>query len=254
MITLDNPIRNQLLNALQPAEWLRLLPYLEEVDLPLGKVLYEAGIAPRFVYFPTTAIISLIQVMENGASSEIAVVGGEGLLGISAIMGGNSTPSRAVVQRTGRGVQLKADFIKQEFARGGQLMHLLLRYTQALITQMSQTAACARLHSVDQQLCRCFLLSLDRMEGNTLVMTHDLIAETLGVRRERVTAAASTLQKADLIRYRRGQITVLDRRGLELRVCECYRVVKEEYDRLLPEKALLQSRQADDTLPVVKFA
>jgi CRP-like cAMP-binding protein len=188
------------------------------------------------VYFPTTAIVSLLHVMENGASAEIAVVGNEGLLGISLFMGGESTPSRAVVQSAGEGWRLKAQTMKDEFNRAGPVLHLLLRYTQALITQMAQTAVCNRHHSLDQQLCRWLLLSLDRLQGNELVMTQELIANMLGVRRESVTEGALKLQRAGLIRYARGRITVLDREGLEQRTCECYAVVKKEYDRLLPEK------------------
>jgi CRP-like cAMP-binding protein len=204
------------------------------VDLPLGKVLYESGVTMSHVYFPTTAIVSLLYVMENGASAEIAVVGREGLVGISLFMGGGSTPSRAVVQSAGRGFRLSAQLVKDEFDRAGPVLHLLLRYTQALITQMAQTAVCNRHHSLDQQLCRWLLLSLDRLEGSDLVMTQSLIANMLGVRREGVTEAALALQKVGLIRYSRGRITVLDRSGLEQRTCECYAVVKREYDRLLP--------------------
>jgi CRP-like cAMP-binding protein len=199
-------------------------------------VLYESGIPLGHVYFPTTAIISLLYVMENGASAEIAVVGNEGIVGISLFMGGESTSSRAVVQSAGEGFRLKAQLMKQEFNRAGPVLHLLLRYTQALITQMSQTAVCNRHHSLDQQLCRWLLLSLDRLESNQLVMTQELIANMLGVRREGVTEGALKLQNAGLIRYARGHITVLDREALEERSCECYAVVKKEYDRLLPVK------------------
>jgi CRP-like cAMP-binding protein len=199
-------------------------------------VLYEAGVALPYVYFPTTAIVSLLYVMENGASAEIAVVGNEGVVGISLFMGGESTPSRAVVQSAGSGCRLDAAAMKAEFNRGGPVLHLLLRYTQALITQMAQTAVCNRHHSLDQQLCRWLLLSLDRLQGDELVMTQELIANMLGVRREGVTEGALKLQKAGLIRYSRGHITVLDRAGLEARTCECYAVVKREYDRLLPEQ------------------
>jgi CRP-like cAMP-binding protein len=204
--------------------------------MQLGEVLYEAGGTLSHVYFPTTAIVSLLHVMENGASAEIAVVGNEGLLGISLFMGGESTPSRAVVQSAGEGWRMKAQTMKDEFNRAGPVLHLLLRYTQALITQMAQTAVCNRHHSLDQQLCRWLLLSLDRLQGNELVMTQELIANMLGVRRESVTEGALKLQRAGLIRYARGRITVLDREGLEQRTCECYAVVKKEYDRLLPEK------------------
>jgi CRP-like cAMP-binding protein len=234
MILAADPRQNRLLAALPDAEWARWLPQLEPVDLPLGKVLYESGTRLTHVYFPTTSIISLLYVMEDGASAEIAVVGHEGIVGISLFMGGESTPSRAVVQSAGKGFRLNASLMLQEFNRAGPVLHLLLRYTQALITQMSQTAVCNRHHSLDQQLCRWLLLSLDRLQSNELVMTQELIANMLGVRREGVTEAAGDLQKAGLIRYQRGHITVLDRRRLERRACECYAVVKKEYDRLLP--------------------
>ncbi len=230
----DSPLQNQLLASLPEAEWERWKPQLELVDLPLGKVLYESGGAMSHVYFPTNAIVSLLYVLENGSSAEIAVVGHEGVVGIAIFMGGGSTPNRAVVQSAGMGYRLRADGIKLEFERAGPVMHLMLRYTQALITQMSQTAVCNRHHSLDQQLCRWLLLSLDRLPGNELVMTQELIANMLGVRREGVTEAALKLQAAGLIRYARGHISVLDRPGLEHRTCECYRVVKMEYDRLLP--------------------
>jgi CRP-like cAMP-binding protein len=226
--------KNRLIAALPEAEWQRWLPKLELVEMPLGEVLYESGGTLSHVYFPTTAIVSLLYVMENGASAEIAVVGNEGLVGVSLFMGGESTPSRAVVQSAGQGIRLEARSMKDEFNRAGPALHLLLRYTQALITQMAQTAVCNRHHSVDQQLCRWLLLSLDRLEGDELVMTQELIANMLGVRREGVTEAALKLQQAGLIRYARGHITVLDRAGLEKRTCECYTVVKKEYDRLLP--------------------
>ncbi|RZJ15753.1 MAG: Crp/Fnr family transcriptional regulator [Acidovorax sp.] len=212
----------------------RWLPLLEAVELPLGEVLYESGAAMAYVYFPTNAIVSLLYVMEDGASAEIAVVGFEGLVGISIFMGGGSTPSRAVVQSAGSGYRMRADAMKQEFARSGPVVHLLLRYTQALITQMAQTAVCNRHHSLDQQLCRWLLLSLDRLQSTQLVMTQELIANMLGVRREGVTEAALKLQRAGFISYTRGHINVLDRLGLEARTCECYDVVKKEYDRLLP--------------------
>ena len=227
------PRTNHLLAALPEAEWARWHPLLEAVEMPLGQVLYEPGSTLSHVYFPTTAIVSLLYVMENGASAEIAVVGNEGLIGISLFMGGESTPSRAVVQSAGQGYRLTSDTIKDEFKRA-PVLHLLLRYTQALITQMSQTAVCNRHHSLDQQLCRWLLLSLDRLQGNELVMTQELIANMLGVRREGVTESALKLQEAGLIRYARGRIRVLDRDGLERRTCECYVVVKKEYDRLLP--------------------
>jgi CRP-like cAMP-binding protein len=204
--------------------------------MPLGQVLYESGGTLSHVYFPTTAIVSLLYVMENGASAEIAVVGKEGIVGISLFMGGDSTSSRAVVQSAGVGLRLKAQVMKDDFNRAGPVLHLLLRYTQALITQMAQTAVCNRHHSLDQQLCRWLLLSLDRLQGNELVMTQELIANMLGVRREGVTEGALKLQQAGLIRYARGHISVLDRNGLQRRSCECYAVVKKEYDRLLPEK------------------
>lgn len=229
-----DPKKNQLLAALPDAEWQRWAPQLEWVDMPLGQVLYESGSTLDHVYFPATAIVSLLYVMENGASAEIAVVGHEGVVGISLFMGGESTTSRAVVQSAGQGFRLKAEVIKEEFKRA-PVLHLLLRYTQALITQMAQTAVCNRHHSLDQQLCRWLLLSLDRLQGNELVMTQELIANMLGVRREGVTEGALKLQNLGFIRYSRGRITVLDRPGLERRTCECYAVVKKEYDRLLPE-------------------
>ena len=229
-----DPRMNRLLAALPEAEWQRWAPLLEAVDMPLGQVMYESGHTLSHVYFPTTAIVSLLYVMEDGASAEIAVVGHEGVVGISLFMGGETTPSRAVVQSAGQGWRLAAQVVKDEFNRVGPVMHLLLRYTQALITQMAQTAVCNRHHSLDQQLCRWLLLSLDRLQGDELVMTQELIANMLGVRREGVTDAALKLQKQGLIRYARGHITVLDRRGLEQRTCECYAVVKKEYERLLP--------------------
>jgi CRP-like cAMP-binding protein len=227
---------NHLIGTLPRDHYQQWLPSLEEVELSLGQVLYESGTVLSHVYFPTTAIISLLYVMENGASAEIAVVGNEGLVGVSLFMGGESTPSRAVVQSAGKGFRLKAQIMKNEFNRAGPMLHLFLRYTQALITQMAQTAVCNRHHSLDQQLCRWLLLSLDRLQGDELVMTQELIANMLGVRREGVTEGALKLQKAGLIRYSRGHITVLDRAGLEQRSCECYAVVKKEYDRLLPAK------------------
>jgi CRP-like cAMP-binding protein len=229
-----SPHQNHLLDALPQADYERIAPHLQWVALPLGDVLYESGATMQYVYFPTTAIVSLLYVMEDGASAEIAIVGNEGLLGISLFMGGETTPSRAVVQSAGHAFQLRSDLLKAEFGRFGPTMHLLLRYTQALITQMAQTAVCNRHHSVDQQLCRWLLLSLDRLDSNELSMTQELIANMLGVRREGVTEAAGKLQDAGLIRYRRGRITVTDRPGLEARSCECYQVVKTEFDRLLP--------------------
>jgi CRP-like cAMP-binding protein len=228
------PHQNHLLDALPPGDYERLAPHLELIPMGLGDVLYESGDQLRYVYFPTTSIISLLYVMEDGASAEIAVVGNEGILGISLFMGGDTTPSRAIVQSAGHGFRLKAEMLKSEFGRFGPTMHLLLRYTQALITQMAQTAVCNRHHSVDQQLCRWLLLSLDRLASSELVMTQELIANMLGVRREGVTEAAGKLQDAGLLRYSRGRITVLDRPGLEARSCECYQVVKTEFDRLLP--------------------
>ncbi|MEW9572911.1 Crp/Fnr family transcriptional regulator [Rhodanobacter sp. Si-c] len=235
MVEASDPRRNRLLAALPQAEWGRWLPHLEPVNMPLGKVLYESGSRLSHVYFPTTSIVSLLYVMEDGASAEIAVVGNEGIVGISLFMGGESTPSRALVQSAGQGFRLKSDLMLQEFNRAGPALHLLLRYTQALITQMSQTAVCNRHHSLDQQLCRWLLLSLDRLNSEELAMTQELIANMLGVRREGVTEAAGNLQQAGLIRYQRGHITVIDRAGLERRTCECYAVVKKEYDRLLPQ-------------------
>lgn len=229
-------LRNELLQALPAAEWQAWEPLLERVELPLGQVLYESGLTMTHVYFPTTAIVSLLYVMENGASAEIAVVGHEGVVGISLFMGGGSTPSRAVVQSAGAGYRLRGAVMTEAFNRSGPVMHLMLRYTQALITQMAQTAVCNRHHSLDQQLCRWLLLSLDRLEGSELVMTQELIANMLGVRREGVTEAALSLQRAGLIRYARGHIEVLDRAALEQRTCECYAVVKKEYDRLLPAR------------------
>ncbi len=236
MANANDPRKNQLLAALPGDEWERWRQRLEPVEMPLGEVLYESGRTLGYVYFPTTSIVSLLYVMQNGASAEIAVVGHEGLVGISLFMGGGSTPSRAVVQSAGKGYRLLAKSMKDEFDRAGPVMHLLLRYTQALITQMTQTAVCNRHHSLDQQLCRWLLLSLDRLEGSELRMTQDLIANMLGVRREGVTENALKLQAAGLIKYARGRISVLDRPGLERRSCECYAVVKREYDRLLPAK------------------
>jgi len=231
-----DPSANDLLASMPPTEWQRIAPLLEVVDLPLGLVLHESGSKMSHVYFPINAIVSLLSVMESGASAEIAVVGKEGVVGIALFMGGETTTSRAVVQSAGQGYRLRADDIKDEFNRSGPVAHLLLRYTQALMTQMSQTAACNRHHSLDQQLCRRLLLSLDRLNGNELVMTQELIANMLGVRREGVTEAAVQLQKLGMIRYARGHITVLDRDALEERVCECYALVRKEYDRLLPDR------------------
>jgi CRP-like cAMP-binding protein len=223
-----------LLSALPSSIRDRWLPHLQSVDFRLGEVVYESGATLSHVYFPTTAIVSLLYVLESGASAEIAVVGNEGVVGISLFMGGKSTTSRAVVQSAGQGFRLKAETLEKEFNQAGPVLHLLLRYTQALITQMAQTAVCNRHHSLDQQLCRWLLLSLDRLQGDELAMTQELIANMLGVRREGVTEGALKLQEAGLIRYARGHISVLDRAGLETRTCECYAVVKKEYDRLLP--------------------
>ena len=236
--TIDSdPKHNQLLAALTAHECRDWMSLLEPVNMPLGQVLYEPGVALEYVYFPTTAIVSLLYVMENGASAEIAMVGNEGIVGISLFMGGDSTPGRAVVQRAGRGYRLLAQLMKDEFNRAGPVLHLMLRYTQALITQMSQVAVCNRHHSVDQQLCRWLLQSLDRSQNNELMMTQELIANMLGVRREGVTESAVKLQQAGFIRYSRGHISVLNRGGLERRTCECYTVVRQEYERLLPKPA-----------------
>ncbi|HRK77130.1 MAG TPA: Crp/Fnr family transcriptional regulator [Thiobacillus sp.] len=229
-----DPRHNHLLAALPEAEYARLLPNLEPVSMPLGEVLCEPGNQMRHVYFPTTCIVSLLYVMEDGASAEIAVVGNEGIVGVSLFMGGETTTSRAVVQSAGHAYRLKGQLLKDAFLHAGPMQRLLLRYTQALLTQMAQTAVCNRHHSVDQQLCRWLLLSLDRLDSNELNMTQELIANMLGVRREGVTEAAGKLQYAGLIHYSRGKITVVDRPGLEARVCECYAVVKKEFDRLLP--------------------
>ena len=224
---------NRLLQVLPADAWERLSPHLHPVELPLGAVLYESGVELDHVYFPTTAIVSLLYVLADGASSEIAVVGREGIVGVSLFMGGGRTPSRAEVRSKGHALRMAAPVLRKEFERAGPVMHVLLRYTQALITQMAQTAVCNRHHSVDQQLCRWLLLSLDRLDGDDIVMTQELIANMLGVRREGVTHAAGRLQEKGLISYVRGRITILDRRGLEAAVCECYKVVKDEYDRLL---------------------
>lgn len=230
-----DPRQNHLLARLPEAAWRHIAPQLELVDLPLGMVLSESGEQLSHAHFPTSGIVSLLYVLESGASAEIAVVGAEGVVGISVFMGGGSTPSRAVVQSAGRAYRLPSSAMQAEFERSSPVMHLMLRYTQALITQMTQTAVCNRHHSLDQQLCRWLLLSLDRLPGNQLVMTQELISNMLGVRREGVTEAAIKLQAAGIIRYSRGRITVLDRPMLEGRTCECYQVVKIEYDRLLPD-------------------
>ena len=235
------PKQNHLLAALPAAAYERLLPHMEPLTMPLGWVVYESGSEEKYEYFPASSIVSLLYVMQDGSSAEIAVVGNEGVLGIALFMGGETMPSRAVVQSAGVGYRLKAMWLKREFERGGDLQQLLLRYTQALITQMAQTAVCNRHHSLDQQLCRWLLLSLDRLPSNELTMTQELISNMLGVRREGVTAAAGHLQSAGLIHYGRGKITVLDRPKLEARVCECYAVVKREYDRLLFPAAIPNS-------------
>jgi CRP-like cAMP-binding protein len=233
-----SPKQNHLLEALPAADYERLLPDLELIAMPLGWAVYESGSRMSYVYFPTTSIVSLLYVMESGASAEIAITGREGLVGISLFMGGETTPSRAVVQSAGSGYRLKASALKREFALGGELQHLALRYTQALITQMAQTAVCNRHHTIDQQLCRWLLLTMDRLQGDELSMTQELIANMLGVRRGGVTAAAGQLQKDGVILYSRGHIKVLDRKLLEQRVCECYSVVKREEDRLFPYQVL----------------
>ncbi|XKF16926.1 Crp/Fnr family transcriptional regulator [Halomonas sp. BLK-85] len=233
MLLHDDPRQNDLLAALPLDEYQRLAPDLEKVDLVLGASLVESGQPMQHVYFPTDSIVSLLCVMEDGDSTEIAVVGAEGIVGISLFMGGETTPSRAIVQSAGTAYRLKGHLLKDEFYRAGALQGLLLRYTQALLTQMAQTAVCNRHHSLDQQLCRWLLLSLDRLPTNELLMTQELIANMLGVRREGVTESAGKLQKAGLISYHRGRITILDRPGLEARVCECYAVVRKEYERLL---------------------
>src|SRR5512132_406409 len=231
----QSPLENRLLAALPAADYERLLPHLELAPLPLGWAVYESGDAQGYVYFPTDSIVSMLYVMEDGSSAEIAVVGNEGVVGIALFMGGETTPSRAVVQSAGYAYRLRASVLKTEFGHAGELQHLLLRYTQALITQMAQTAVCNRHHAVEQQLCRWLLLSLDRLASSELTMTQELIANMLGVRREGVTEAAGKLQRAGLIRYSRGRIEVLDRPGLEKAVCECYSVVKTEFDRLLSD-------------------
>ena len=238
MLSPNDPRQNHLLAALPEDERACIFPHLELVPMPLGKAVCEPGIQMRHVYFPTTCIVSLLYVMEDGASAEIAVVGNEGIVGVSLFMGGETTTSRAVVQSAGHAYRLKGQLLKDAFFRAGPMQRLLLRYTQALLTQMAQTAVCNRHHSVDQQLCRWLLLSLDRLPSNELTMTQELIANMLGVRREGVTEAAGNLQRAGLIHYSRGHITVIDRPGLEARVCECYQVVKKEFDRLLPEISL----------------
>ena len=233
MSELINPKQNQLLQSLSREEYARLLPNLERVELALGHVIYEAGEPLRHVYFPTTCIVSLLNVLESGASAEIAIVGTDGLLGVALFMGGGTMPNRAVVQSAGYAYRVRHQQVMQEFNRHGDMLHLILLYTQSLITQMAQTAVCNRHHTVDQQLCRWLLISLDRLPSNQLKMTQALIANMLGVRREGVTEAAGKLQQAGLINYSRGLITIIDRQGLEDRVCECYQVVKTESERLL---------------------
>jgi CRP-like cAMP-binding protein len=228
-----DPTKNRLLAALPRDEYERMLPLLGHVSFKLGEVVYESGGQMDYIYFPTDAIISLLYVMEDGASAEMGMAGKEGLVGVALFMGGNTMPNRAVVQSAGGAVRMKTDALREEFARGGTFQRLLLRYTQALLTQMSQTAVCNRLHEIEKQLCRWLLLSHDRLDSDELVMTQELIANMLGVRREGVTAAAGRLQERGLISYVRGRIKILDRRGLEASVCECYKVVKDEYDRLL---------------------
>ena len=231
--TLNNASKNYLLAALPEAEFVRVKSKLESVSCKLGEVLYESGDKMDYVYFPTTMIISMLYVMENGATAEIGVVGNDGLIGNALFMGGDTTTSRAIIQSAGGAFKMKAKDVKTEFALGGKFQEMLLRYTQALMTQISQTAVCNRLHSLEQQLCRWLLLSHDRLDSNTLVMTHDLISNMLGVRREGVTLAAQKLAKRKLIKNIRGTITVIDRQGLEDAVCECYEVVNNEYNRLL---------------------
>ena len=230
-----SPSQNYLLAALPAAEFERLSPHLEPILLPLGEMLYEPGDQLQYAYFPTTAIVSLHYVMESGASAETAGVGNEGVVGIALFMGGDTTPSSAVVQTAGHGYRLAGNLLKQEFNRAGLMRRLLLRYTQALMTQMNQTAACNRHHTVEQQLCRWLLLTLDRVSSRELIMTQELVANMLGVRREGITEAAGKLQRAGFIRYRRGHIAVLDRSGLETRACECYAVVKNELNRLMSD-------------------
>ncbi len=243
--TREEAIQNHLLAGIGEDELGRLLPNLQTISLPLGHVLYESGEKMDYVYFPTTAIISLLYIMENGSTAEIGIVGLDGLVGIAIFMGGDTTPNRAVVQSAGNTLKLKAGLMKDEFTRGGRFHNLCLRYTQALITQISQTAVCNRLHSVDQQLCRWLLLSHDRLPSDRLIMTQDLIANMLGVRREGITHAAKRLQKVGYIKYVRGDMMILDRSGLESGVCECYHVVKDEYDRLLGQASFRGTTKRD---------
>ena len=241
MPAVHSPNQNHLLAALPAADFERLVAHLELVPLPLGEILYEPGARMRHVYFPTTSIVSLHYVMESGASAETAGVGNEGIVGVSLFMGGDSTPSSAVVQTAGHAYRLESRLLKDEFGRGGPLQSLLLRYTQALITQMTQTAACNRHHSIEQQLCRWLLLTLDRVSSRELTMTQELVASMLGVRRGGITEAAGNLQRAGVIKLRRGHISVVNRSGLEIRACECYAVVKKELSRLLCDVQYRQS-------------
>jgi len=236
----DHP-KNRLLDVLPKEEYERLCPDLELIRIPTGEALYESGDSLRYIYFPTTCIVSLLYGIEHGGSTEIAVVGNEGIIGIALFMGGGTMPNRAIVQSTGYAYRIRKYHFMQEFNRHGTLLRLMLRYTQALMTHMAQTAVCNRYHCIDQQLSRWLLLNLDRLSSNTIAMTHELIALGLGVRREGVTEAAGRLQKAGIIDYRRGHITVLDRTGLEAHTCECYQVVKTEYDRLLPKPTLRET-------------
>jgi CRP-like cAMP-binding protein len=230
---MDEPQMNHLLAALPGEEFFRLKPHLEPVSLSLGKVIYESGEQLEYIYFPTTAIISLLYIMENGSTAEIGMAGNDGLVGIALFMGGSTTPNRAVVQSAGNAFRLRSKALRSEFHQSGEFQNILLRYTQYLMTQISQTAACNRLHTVEQQLCRWLLNTHDLLQTNKLIMTHDLIANMLGVRREGVSIAAGSLQRNGLIKYVRGTITILDRQGLESATCECYKVVNDEYDRLL---------------------
>ncbi|HSK72189.1 MAG TPA: Crp/Fnr family transcriptional regulator [Pyrinomonadaceae bacterium] len=248
----DEALMNHLLAALPADEFTRIKKYLEPISLSLGKVLYESGDQMTHVYFPTTAIISLLYIMENGATAEIGIAGNNGLIGLALFMGGETTPNRAVVQSAGKAVRIKAQNVQEEFARGGVFQNILLRYTQSLITQISQTAVCNRLHSVEQQLCRWLLINHDLLQTDKLVMTHELIANMLGVRREGVSVAAGNLQKKGLIKYIRGTITMLDREALETAACECYEVVMDEYDRLLGQYIPKQNR-ASSTKPPLKL-
>ena len=236
--SIPSPTENRLLAALPREEYARILPHLGSTSFELGEILYESGGRLEHVYFPTNAIISLLSLMGDGASAEMGMAGREGLVGVALFMGGDTMPNRAVVQSAGAAVRLRAQVAQEEFARGGAFQSLLLRYTQALLTLMSQTAACNRLHTIERQLCRWLLLSRDRLDTDELIMTQELIANMLGVRREGVTAAARSLQRQGFISYVRGHIWILDRRGLEAAACECYRIVEDEYDRLLGSRTL----------------